>query len=136
MLLLKSSSLCHNHNNYVYSGAPVGVKGQRTTAPMLEASFCAWSCRPNLRPSIFASQILWSKVRVLKPWTNKKDLRRGMFYLVGVKGLEPSTSRSQTARASQLRHTPLRTNNAYYLTNFSAINQSQYLESNLCKVAD
>ena len=26
--------------------------------------------------------------------------------LVGVKGLEPSTSRSQTARASQLRHTP------------------------------
>ena len=27
--------------------------------------------------------------------------------LVGVKGLEPSTSRSQTARASQLRHTPM-----------------------------
>ncbi len=26
--------------------------------------------------------------------------------MVGVKGLEPSTSRSQTARASQLRHTP------------------------------
>ena len=26
--------------------------------------------------------------------------------VVGVKGLEPSTSRSQTARASQLRHTP------------------------------
>ena len=28
--------------------------------------------------------------------------------VVGVKGLEPSTSRSQTARASQLRHTPRR----------------------------
>jgi hypothetical protein len=28
------------------------------------------------------------------------------FNVVGVKGLEPSTSRSQTARASQLRHTP------------------------------
>ena len=27
--------------------------------------------------------------------------------MVGVKGLEPSTSRSQTARASQLRHTPM-----------------------------
>ncbi len=27
--------------------------------------------------------------------------------MVGVKGLEPSTSRSQTARASQLRHTPI-----------------------------
>ena len=27
--------------------------------------------------------------------------------LVGVKGFEPSTSRSQTARASQLRHTPM-----------------------------
>ena len=27
--------------------------------------------------------------------------------MVGVKGLEPSTSRSQTARASQLRHTPV-----------------------------
>ena len=29
-----------------------------------------------------------------------------MSVVVGVKGLEPSTSRSQTARASQLRHTP------------------------------
>ncbi len=29
--------------------------------------------------------------------------------MVGVKGLEPSTSRSQTARASQLRHTPMDT---------------------------
>gem|GEM_PF-146827 len=28
-------------------------------------------------------------------------------FMVGVKGLEPSTSRSQTARASQLRHTPI-----------------------------
>lgn len=32
-----------------------------------------------------------------------------LTYLVGVKGLEPSTSRSQTARASQLRHTPMDT---------------------------
>ena len=31
--------------------------------------------------------------------------------MVGVKGLEPSTSRSQTARASQLRHTPRFTRN-------------------------
>ena len=30
-----------------------------------------------------------------------------LFSMVGVKGLEPSTSRSQTARASQLRHTPM-----------------------------
>ena len=29
------------------------------------------------------------------------------YFMVGVKGLEPSTSRSQTARASQLRHTPI-----------------------------
>ncbi len=29
-----------------------------------------------------------------------------MNIVVGVRGLEPPTSRSQTARASQLRHTP------------------------------
>ena len=31
--------------------------------------------------------------------------------MVGEAGLEPATSRSQTARASQLRHTPLLYNN-------------------------
>ena len=30
-----------------------------------------------------------------------------LFYLVGVKGLEPSTSRSQSARSSQLSYTPM-----------------------------
>ena len=34
--------------------------------------------------------------------------------MVGVKGLEPSTSRSQTARASQLRHTPVYLQLPYY----------------------
>lgn len=29
-----------------------------------------------------------------------------MSCMVGVKGFEPSTSRSQTARAARLRHTP------------------------------
>jgi hypothetical protein len=31
--------------------------------------------------------------------------------MVGVKGLEPSTSASQTRRASQLRHTPVELSN-------------------------
>ena len=35
------------------------------------------------------------------------DVGLNAMYVVGVKGLEPSTSRSQTARASQLRHTPM-----------------------------
>ena len=39
--------------------------------------------------------------------------------LVGVKGLEPSTSWSQTRRASQLRHTPVSTGNRGNYTVFS-----------------
>ena len=36
-----------------------------------------------------------------------------MLHVVGVRGLEPPTSRSQTARASQLRHTPMCDDNEY-----------------------
>ena len=45
-----------------------------------------------------------AQIRNLRP----EDGGSKLLLLVGVKGLEPSTSRSQTARASQLRHTPKR----------------------------
>ena len=49
----------------------------------------------------------------------KKNDRRldDRFSLVGDKGLEPSTSRSQTARASQLRQSPLLWNRYDYTRN-------------------
>ncbi len=37
------------------------------------------------------------------------------FFMVGVAGLEPATSRSQSARASQLRHTPIGSNRGDYI---------------------
>ena len=40
------------------------------------------------------------------PERNPEGACSNKMSVVGVKGLEPSTSRSQTARASQLRHTP------------------------------
>ena len=40
------------------------------------------------------------------PERNPEGTCSNKMSVVGVKGLEPSTSRSQTARASQLRHTP------------------------------
>ncbi len=40
-------------------------------------------------------------VQIYKKLASKPD------NMVGVRGLEPPTSRSQTARASQLRHTPI-----------------------------
>lgn len=72
---------------------------------MLEVNFCA--CSRSAEPStIFVSQ----KVEEPNPPSSamKKRLSKdSLFFMVGVKGLEPSTSRSQTARASQLRHTPI-----------------------------
>ncbi len=42
----------------------------------------------------------------MKEGQEKSGLEAG-FYMVGETGFEPATSRSQTARATKLRHSPL-----------------------------
>src|SRR5687767_8348908 len=55
----------------------------------------------------FASKRLGRRTRVLLTTIEKDPPEGRSFSMVGVKGLEPSTSASQTRRASQLRHTPV-----------------------------
>ena len=50
-----------------------------------------------------------------------------IFRLVGDKGLEPSTSRSQTARASQLRQSP----NRNYNNRYTGLNKVIYNYTNI-----
>ncbi len=59
------------------------------------------NCHRQFSPSTYSSR----SSKSLRP-AMKKPSEWTALSLVGVKGLEPSTSRSQTARASQLRHTP------------------------------
>ncbi len=88
------------------------IEDLRTRFWELDAEHLGW-CKQLLFPDGFSvsrdKKVYTPKIsEFYRLATNKKDSEESDFSsMVGVKGLEPSTSRSQTARASQLRHTPL-----------------------------
>jgi hypothetical protein len=57
-------------------------------------------------------------VQVLTQNNKKRPDESDRSLLVGVRGLEPPTSRSQTAHSSQLSYTPLLTTNCIKLLHF------------------
>ena len=77
------------------------------TADFLGASSC--ESQPVIEPPtyIFAKANLRRRTKPLNQDQEKKPGKTELFFLVGDRGLEPPTSRSQTARASQLRQSPL-----------------------------
>ena len=81
----------------------VGVKGLACHIALSEINLF-------FRPSIENVYVQWTYTPIgssPSPIIEKVPYKlHGTFSMVGDKGLEPSTSRSQTARASQLRHTP------------------------------
>ena len=61
--------------------------------------------RQNKKESTSLSRFFENSSLIIADFSYVDGLNNNI--MVGVRGLEPPTSRSQTARASQLRHTPM-----------------------------